>query len=554
MNASAYGRSPFRSPVHPGTSQARPHQQLQRVNSSSSSSSTSSQVTVERNFEESGRQGVQQSPRQTGDAHEGGSGKGLPNFSKPSASRIQVNEPNAGVRLPVGAPGQGGQHHQAPQHAQGFFEPTLPTTSSSNQTYAANLTASQIAAQAAMQLQSFQQHARKRSQTVPNSQQLAEGPTSGPQENPPSPRRNGSLAPFGSATGTLRGPQYHNGSAGGNMNVAASAANAAYPRSALSSPGLPSPDLGPVGLDKDPKHKVEKSRLKLFSKPKAIGISRDRDMDKKDKALPSPSRMGVFGPSPFPRMVNASTTSLADSVASTAPSTLYGMSNASASTLVPSAEGSMTTEKHKHHFLSRQKHKLKDKDDHHHFSLSSTSSNTKNAEQGAPQPLYSFNPSSPGYSSTSFSKSVSGLDLRHGGRALREKKREEKASAAANAAVASNAGLGLREEDPLSQPSDWPGSLSIGLGSGLTSSGPPKAGSFSVGGGVQTGYLDALGQINLQGLGLVGMTPDDAWPYLKAKLLILFEGEDLRSPVEDFNKLVLFVSFLRERLPRRLTV
>jgi hypothetical protein len=34
------------------------------------------------------------------------------------------------------------------------------------------------------------------------------------------------------------------------------------------------------------------------------------------------------------------------------------------------------------------------------------------------------------------------------------------------------------------------------------------------------------------------MGPDDAWPFLKAKLLIIFEGEDLRLPVEDFNRLV----------------
>jgi len=34
------------------------------------------------------------------------------------------------------------------------------------------------------------------------------------------------------------------------------------------------------------------------------------------------------------------------------------------------------------------------------------------------------------------------------------------------------------------------------------------------------------------------MSLDDAWPYLKAKLLAIFEGEDLRLPVEDFNRVV----------------
>ncbi|KAJ2990051.1 hypothetical protein NUW58_g3155 [Xylaria curta] len=38
--------------------------------------------------------------------------------------------------------------------------------------------------------------------------------------------------------------------------------------------------------------------------------------------------------------------------------------------------------------------------------------------------------------------------------------------------------------------------------------------------------------------GLNGMSYDDAWPYLKAKLLVIFEGEDLRLPVEDLNRVV----------------
>jgi hypothetical protein len=38
--------------------------------------------------------------------------------------------------------------------------------------------------------------------------------------------------------------------------------------------------------------------------------------------------------------------------------------------------------------------------------------------------------------------------------------------------------------------------------------------------------------------GVPGITPDDAWPLLKARLLMVFEGEDPRPPIEDFNSLV----------------
>jgi len=38
--------------------------------------------------------------------------------------------------------------------------------------------------------------------------------------------------------------------------------------------------------------------------------------------------------------------------------------------------------------------------------------------------------------------------------------------------------------------------------------------------------------------GIHGLSPDDAWPLLKARVLLIFEGEDPRPPVEDFNTLV----------------
>ena len=42
----------------------------------------------------------------------------------------------------------------------------------------------------------------------------------------------------------------------------------------------------------------------------------------------------------------------------------------------------------------------------------------------------------------------------------------------------------------------------------------------------------------LSGFGLNNMTPDDAWDFLKAKLLVVFEGADVRIAVEDLNRLV----------------
>jgi hypothetical protein len=180
--------------------------------------------------------------------------------------------------------------------------------------------------------------------------------------------------------------------------------------------------------EKDVKPSKEKSKIKLFWKPKNIGIYKDKDNDRKHPALPSPNKIGNYSTTILPRMANASTTSLVDPSISSA-SSFYSSANASTSTLVP-LDREKEKEKHKHHFLSRQKNKLKDKDQF-HLPLSSASSTSKPTDPNAPQPLYSFAaPSSPGPSST-FAKSVSGLDLRHGGRALREKKKEEKAASLA---------------------------------------------------------------------------------------------------------------------------
>ncbi|KAL1995969.1 hypothetical protein VTN49DRAFT_835 [Thermomyces lanuginosus] len=396
--------------------------------------------------------------------------------------------------------------HRARHHSQGFFEPFLPTTglpdhgSAVGAAAMAALTASQIAAQAAMQSQQQQQSSRHRSQASDDSTHRSrKGST---QDSPPS----------------LQQPAaervYQNGLVGGNTQAATTAANLVFPKSST-----PSSDQSDHHQHKQ-KSEKEKSKKKLFSKPKHVGISRDKDSSgkDKDKAIPSPSKLGFGTSSGLSRIVSASTTNLTDS----SNSSMYNLSNASATTVVPAdrsekdkdkdkeKEKEKDKEKHKHHFLSRQKLKLKD--DHYNLPLSSASSNSKPLDPNAPQSLYSFTPSSPAPSASPFAKSVSGLDLLHGGRALREKKREEKALAA---------GLDFgRELD----------------GTDPTAGGQPSS-LGSCGGSVLHGG-DAAIKETLQGFGLNNMTAEDVWDFLKAKLLVVFDGGDVRYAVEDLNKLV----------------
>lgn len=304
--------------------------------------------------------------------------------------------------------------------------------------------------------------------------------------------------------------------------AAATAANAAYPRQL--SPGLTSfQDT----TGKDQKAKTERPKMKLFSKPKHIGISGYKDTEKKDRPLPSPNKMGPSGPSGLSKAMNASTTGLVDSLGSSNTS-IYTSSNASTSTLVP-IDRQTTFEKeksHKHHFLSRQKNKLKDKIDEHTLPLSSASSNSKPLDPNAPQPLYSFAPSSPGPSAT-FAKSVSGLDLRHGGRALREKKKEEKAMGV----------ISLDPRKPDVERTDWaPTAPSASASHSFLE--PLSASSSSFFGRLPSSHGEAATPPALHGFGLSNLTPEDAWDFLKAKILIIFEGEELRMPVEDLNRLV----------------
>ncbi|KAJ9619224.1 hypothetical protein H2203_008553 [Taxawa tesnikishii (nom. ined.)] len=135
---------------------------------------------------------------------------------------------------------------------------------------------------------------------------------------------------------------------------------------------------------------------------------------------------------------------------------------------------------------------------------------------------------------------MSGLDLRHGGRALREKKKEEKAAASAGLTplsnVLSNSSINASF---VHDRGDFLGPSSL---DSTTMLGPPTASSaslFSFPTLEQTPTISqtAFNSIGLN-MGLNGITADDAWPLLKARLLNIFEGEDLRTPIEDFNLLV----------------
>jgi hypothetical protein len=324
---------------------------------------------------------------------------------------------------------------------------------------------------------------------------------------------------------------YQNGIVGGGRVAATTAANVVFPRSPLHSPGIPQPqEHGSPKPSQDSQFvkPKEKSKMKLFSKPKNIRIDKDKDWDKKNQALPSPGKMGigVHSSQALNRMMlNQSTTSLVDSNMSSSAS-IYSMANGSTSTLVPMLP-EKEKEKHKHHFLSRQKHKLKDKDEH-ALPLSSASSTSRPTDPSAPQPLYSFAaPASPGHAS-SFGGSVTGLDLRHGGRHLRAKKKEEKQAAYLDAQL--DTPFRERNQSFSTERSEWP-SISGSLG---TTPGGSLGPSPGAGLAYSTDAMSGLGNA----FGMSGLSPDDAWPLLKARLLHIFEGEDPRPPVEDFNALV----------------
>lgn len=380
------------------------------------------------------------------------------------------------------------------------------------------LNASQIAAQAAMQHQS---HNRQRSQTVPTNVETASHSSGNrrPSNGPTSPPLLSLTEASVPRESNLGGQVYRNGLlAGGNQSAAQAAANVVFPKSPSPSPGH-TPDFEQQRMQPDKPIKTEKSKVKLFSRPGKINVSKDREA--RVGALPSPSKMAQYTMASLQRN-NPSTNSLADNMSMSSAASMYSMANSSSATIraVDSSQGSekessKDKEKHKHHFLSRQKHKLSSKDDH-HLPLSSAASNSRPADPSAPSSLYNFNlPPSPGPTTTSFAKSMSGLDLRHGGRALREKKKEEKSDA-------------LRESELSYQNNnEFLGPTSMG-----------SAGAASFGASSYPSSIYGGETAELKTYGLNNMGPDDAWPFLKAKLLIIFEGEDLRLPVEDFNRLV----------------
>ena len=457
---------------------------------------------------------------------------GPPPSSSSSSSSQNYSRPGI-VRDATQSQGHIGAHigHRPRQRSQGYFEPSLSSMREGSMrdrdftmTPQSQLTASQIAAQAAYAQNP--QHIRKRSTTIPAPNDQAPAGRGQPMSPPPVPAQG--------VTFKTNGMSYQNGVVGGRM-AAATAANAAFPRSPLNSPGIegsqPQASPKPASTPEVPqlqKAKESKSKMKLFSsKPKNIKV--DNRLDSKHQALPSPGKIGIgiHSSQALNRMMmTGSTTSLVDSTVSSSSTSLYSSANASTSTLVPPRNDSLPErkeEKHKHHFLSRQKHKLKDQDGF-ALPLSSANSNSKPTNPSAPEPLYSFAaPSSPGHSST-FASSVTGLDLRHGGRHLRRAKKEEKANAYLDAQL--EPPYRERMNSVSTERAEWPS-----LASNITNTSSHTTPGQTISHTTEMLHLGSSFGIN-------GLSPDDAWPLLKARVLLIFEGEDPRPPVEDFNALV----------------
>ncbi|TGJ82971.1 hypothetical protein E0Z10_g5788 [Xylaria hypoxylon] len=454
-------------------------------------------------------------------------GRGSPqNFSRPS--RTSNDAPSTRNASPLTLPSARAGHVRKHSQTPGMFEPSMPSTSTSNLSQvgmsqpSAALSASQIAAQAAMQhqqqqqhlhqqqpqhqQQQQQQHSRHRSQTVP----FPGSETHDPSKRPPPRPAAGSRSPPMLSLTEASAPRdngfgsqgYHNGLLGSHAAAATAAANVAFPRTSSSQSTSPTPPIQEPSMTPPEKPaKAEKSKVKLFSRPKKI----DTKSESKERPMPSPGKIGSALASL--QRGNYSTTSLADS------QSFYNLTNSSSATIRATdspieREGKEKDKERKHHhFLSRQKHKLTSKDDH-NLPLSSAASNSRPVDPNAPSSLYNFNPPpSPGPNSA-LGKSVSGLDLRHGGRALREKRKEEKLSDIMRHDNDSTFGLAT----------EWTGPGSLGSSANNSS------------------YIHD--PIDSTKYGLNSMSFDDAWPYLKAKLLVIFEGEDLRLPVEDLNRVV----------------
>jgi hypothetical protein len=237
----------------------------------------------------------------------------LQNFSRP----VMRTSVDGSMRMP--SPSMPGHAfgHRARQHSQGFFEPSLPHATGNN----AGLSASTIAAQAAMHnISPPPPHTQDRKRSNPG---LAPINTTGPNE---------SRRPSGTGSPQLlsaNGLTYSNGTVGGNRLAATSAANAAFPgRSPIPSPGIvpslqpPSHALVLPPSDKEPKSKT--SKMKLFSKPKTITLSKDKEI-KLAPGAQSPSKSAIGAHVLRGGFANASTTSLVDPGSSS--SSLYARIN-----------------------------------------------------------------------------------------------------------------------------------------------------------------------------------------------------------------------------------
>jgi hypothetical protein len=489
------------APTHPPP----PRPALRRVDSSDSDDSVLAPpppITIGKSRQQGGASSPVTPVFSQFTAHANSSSSSLHhNFSRPS----RVVTPGGsggggGAASPV--VGKGG-HHRKHSATQGMFDSSLPSTSVSNlsqltmahgnQTPVSPvaLTASQIAAQAAVM--SHQNHTRHRSQTVPfpgesDAQRRPSASAGKAHASPPmlslteaSAPRDGTFWSHGAGP-SERQPSF--------SSAATAAANVVFPRSGRNSPtttsmGPPPAPFPPFQNEKPARS--EKSKVKLFSRPVKISTKGET----KEKPLPSPGKIGS-ALSALQRH-NFSTSSL---VEASAPPSLYNMNNSSSATIRPvesyfEERGKEKEKEKKHHFLSRQKNKLKED---YHLPLSSAASNSRPTDPNAPSSLYNFNiPPSPGPNS-SFAK------------AKKDKKYGERTESR------------LESESSYTGQGEWPG--------------PSSAPTMSQ----QSSMYDPVdpGKLGLQN----HMSLDDAWPYLKAKLLVIFEGEDLRLPIEDFNRVV----------------
>ncbi|KAM0256521.1 hypothetical protein ACHAQJ_004932 [Trichoderma viride] len=466
-----------------------------RIDSPSSSEESSPAIAIPKTRQQSGNPPSTPIYQQFAGHANSSSASVQQSYPRPSAPRAATQAASSPVLK---------THSRKHAATQGMFEPSLPSTSTSNLSQigmnhsggpaTAGLSASQIAAQAAVMSHQNILQSRQRSQTAPETEGPRRGSGSKGPISPPTLSFTEASAPRESAFNTSGGAhQDRLGAMSQSSAAATAAANVVFPRSGGNSPREPSVSPQPLPfpslpaaaststISEKPLSKSEKAKAKLFSRPSKISAK-----DTKEKALPSPGKIGS-ALSALQRG-NFSSTNLADS----SGQSFYTLNNSSSATIRPSEgtgeEKSKEKEK-KHHFLSRQKQKLKDE---YHLPLSSAASNSRPTDPNAPSSLYNFSvPASPGPTSSTFAK------------AKKDKKNAERSDS---------------RMDNESVPGDWPGSNSLP--------------SMSQQSSILSDTIEGVKSV------LTGLTMDDAWHYLRPKLLVIFQGEDLRVPVEDINRIV----------------